>query len=89
MTGRYGAERGVFATHQRRQNGLQAPSATDGPDTEPPCRSKRGPPCTETQGVVHTGTTSLPRAFAAPKSDRLLARTDPGPQFRVRRESVV
>ena len=33
MTGRYGAELGVFATHQRRQNGLQAPSATDGPDT--------------------------------------------------------
>ena len=33
MTGRYGAELGVFATHQRRQNGLQAPSATDGSDT--------------------------------------------------------
>ena len=33
MTGRYGAELGVFATHQRRENGLHAPSATDGPDT--------------------------------------------------------
>ena len=33
MTGLYGAELGVFATHQRRQNGLQAPSATDGQDT--------------------------------------------------------
>ena len=35
MTGRYGAQLGVFATHQRRQNGLQAPSATDGQDTVP------------------------------------------------------
>ena len=35
MTGLYGAELGVFATHQRRQNGLQAPSATDGQDTVP------------------------------------------------------
>ena len=35
MTGRYGAQLGVFATHQRRQNGLQAPSATDGQETAP------------------------------------------------------
>ena len=35
MTGLYGAELGVFATHQRRQNGLQAPSATDGQETAP------------------------------------------------------
>ena len=35
MTGRYAAELGVFATHQRCQNGLQAPSATDGPNTVP------------------------------------------------------
>ena len=35
MTGLYGAELGVFATPQRRQNGLQAPSATDGQDTVP------------------------------------------------------
>ena len=33
MTGLYGAQLGVFATYQRRQNGLQAPSVTDGPDT--------------------------------------------------------
>ena len=33
MTGLYGAEFGVFETHQRHQNGLQAPSATNGPDT--------------------------------------------------------
>ena len=42
---------------------------------------RSGPPGTETQGVVHTGAKSLPRAFATPKSDRLLARTDPDPQF--------
>ena len=35
MTGRYGAQLGVFATSQRRQNGLQAPSATDGQETAP------------------------------------------------------
>ena len=35
MTGLYGAELGVFATHQRRQKGLQAPSVTDGQDTVP------------------------------------------------------
>ena len=35
MTGRYGAQLGVFATPQRRQNGLQAPSATDGQETAP------------------------------------------------------
>ena len=35
MTGLYGAKLSVFATHQRRQNGLQAPSATDGQDTAP------------------------------------------------------
>ena len=64
----------MFATHQRRQKGLQAPSATDGQDTVPVFRSKGGPPGTETQGVVHTGAKSLPRAFATPKSDRLLAR---------------
>ena len=73
MTGLYGAELGVFATHQRRQKGLQAPSATDGQDTVP-VSVRSGPPGTQTQGVVHTGAKSLPRAFAAPKSDRLLAR---------------
>ena len=71
MTGLYGAELGVFATHQRRQKGLQAPSATDGQDTVP-VFGRSGPPGTETQGVVHTGAKSLPRAFAAPKSDSLL-----------------
>ena len=35
MTGLYGAQLGVFATPQRRQKGLQAPSATDGQDTVP------------------------------------------------------
>ena len=35
MTGLNEAELGVFATHQRRQKGLQAPSATDGQDTAP------------------------------------------------------
>ena len=35
MTGLYGAELGVFATHQRRQKGLQAPAVTDGQDTVP------------------------------------------------------
>ena len=43
MTGLYGAELGVFTTHQRRQNGLQAPSATDGQDTEPPLSVEAGP----------------------------------------------
>ena len=38
---------------------------------------RRGPRCTETQRVVHTGATSLPRAIAGPKSDRLLASGKP------------
>ena len=62
----------MFATHQRRQKGLQAPSATDGQEYSPRF-GRSGPPGTETQGVVHTGAKSLPRAFATPKSDRLLA----------------
>ena len=73
MTGRSGAQLGVFATPQRRQNGLQAPSADRWPGNSPRI-GRRGPRCTETQRVVHTGATSLPRAIAGPKSDRLLAR---------------
>ena len=72
MTGLSGAELGVFATHQRRQKGLQAPSATGWARIQSRF-GRSGPPGTETQGVVHTGAKSLPRAFATPKSDRLLA----------------
>ena len=71
MTGLYGAELGVFATHQRRQKGLQAPSATDGQDTVP-VSVEAALPAQRHRAVVHTGAKSLPRAFATPKSDRLL-----------------
>ena len=76
MTGRYGALRG--ATRRVRD----PPEASERPpgavsDRWPGYRprfGRSGPPCTEKQGVVQTGAKSLPRAVAAPKSDRLLGR---------------
>ena len=70
----------MFATHQRRQKGLQAPSATDGQDTVPVSVEAALP------AQRHRASfTQVPSRFRArlprPSPTGLLARTDPGPQF--------
>ena len=73
MTGLYGAELGVFATHQRRQKGLQAPSATDGQETAPV--SVDAALAAQRHRASFKQVPSRFHARLPAKSDRLLARS--------------
>ena len=62
----------MFATHQRRQKGLQAPSATDGQDTAPVFGQAAALPAQRHRASFKQVPSRFRARLPQPKSDRLL-----------------